>query len=294
MQDDLHSSINILEQEPKSARARQSHFVVSQMATPELNVNFASESPTLDEKSHRTDDKDVTSKAEMVPPRIAERPLSCRTRSSTGFYDKRMSTASLRIRSSRRKKPRAGDRLFDACRRLPLIAKTLLAVVLTGLPFAIFTVLAYVKYKDDFVGDGHLSVTYKNLAIWLDVAWAGFVVIVGLAECLGRFFSWLCHTSTATVKYAPLAETMWFRLTLIAWVGVIHEATCIIWPVSLQGGHSDNWVFRLREAFEFLTIAFAILLAQGVVLQLIGIQYVQGYIGPAVSMPWMSWKLCNG
>lgn len=42
----------------------------------------------------------------------------------------------------------------------------------------------------------------------------------------------------------------------------------------------NNWVWTLRRVFEFMTVAFAILLVQGIVLHLIGIQYVQGYVGP--------------
>lgn len=40
------------------------------------------------------------------------------------------------------------------------------------------------------------------------------------------------------------------------------------------------WVDTLREAFRFLIIAFALIVVQGIILQLSSIQYIQGYMGP--------------
>jgi hypothetical protein len=213
-------------------------------------------------------------------PRISERPLSSLSTSSATIEERRRSIASLRRKTKSHRKPRSGDRLFAAYQNLPLAVKALVIILVTATPLAVFTGLAYTKYHGRFVGDGHLKVTYENLAVWLDVAWISFLVVVSAAEMLARFFSWLCHTSTVTVKYAPLANTMWFRLTLIAWVGVLHESTCHIWPVSRERGYANNWTWTLRRVFEFMVVAFAILLVQGIVLHLIGIQYVQGYVGP--------------
>lgn len=218
-------------------------------------------------------------KVEIPRPRIAERPLSSLSNSSVAMEDRRRSVAALRVSVRRHRKPRAADRMFAACRHLPLFVKAVLIIALTGAPIAVYTGLAYTRYRGAFVGDGRLLVSHGNLSVWLIIAWVSFLVVVTVAEMLGRFFSWLCHTSSITVKYAPLADTMWFRLTLMAWVGALHKATCVLWPISLQPGHSNNWVYTLRQVFEFMTVALAIFLVQGIVLQFIGIQYVQGYIG---------------
>ena len=187
---------------------------------------------------------------------------------------------SARLRAQRKAKPLAGDRAIRSWHRAPIVVKAFLIVVLTGLPFAIFMGFAYTKYPDRTVGEHNLHVTYKQLSLWLSIAWASFLIIFTLAEAAGRIGARLCRLSLHTVKYAPLAQTMWFRLTMIAWVGTLHEATCLIWPVSENRAVPGNWVWQLRQTFMFLTIAFSILFAQGLLLQLIAIQYVEGYVGP--------------
>jgi hypothetical protein len=218
--------------------------------------------------------------AKSARPRISERPLSSiSTSSSSNTDERRRSIASLRQNARRHKKRRAGDRLIEKYQNLPLAIKALLFIVPTATPLAIFTALAYTKHADEYVGNPNLLVTWQTLAVWLDIAMLSLLVIICVAEGLARFFEWLCHTATVTLKYAPLANTMSFRLTLMAWVGILYETTCATWPSSWHG-EKNSWVWTLRRVFQFLTIALAILLIQGVVLQLIGIQYVQGYVGP--------------
>lgn len=194
--------------------------------------------------------------------------------------DKRLSTASLQRRVRKRKKTLAGDRVFRSLARLPLIWKAALVVLLTGLPFGIFATIAHTALAGKYVGAENLRVTYNELSIFLMIAWISFLMVIVVAEFAGRFFSWLCRQSVKTSNYAPLADTMWFRLTLIAWIGILHESTCQIWPISMEKGHLSNWVWKLRVVFEFLLVIFAVILVQGMLLQLIAVKYIGGYIGP--------------
>ena len=208
---------------------------------------------------------------------------SSRSSGSSAIVEKRKSmqrVQSARLRAQRKQKPLAGDRILDLIHRSPLVVKAFLILALTGLPFAVFMGLAYTKYPDKTIGENELHVTWKELSLWLSIAWASFLIIYTLAETAGSIGASLCNISVHTMKYAPLAQTMWFRLTMIAWVGTLHLATCRIWSVSEDSSIHGNWVYQLREAFMFLTIAFSIIFAQGLFLQLIAIQYVEGYVGP--------------
>lgn len=214
-------------------------------------------------------------------PVVTERPLSCASfSSSTTLQEKRDSTRSLSNRHRRRKKPLPGDRIHQCIRRVPLFIKGAVVVILSGLPFAIFTGLSFTRFRNDCIGLVELGVTYKDFAMYLDIGWATLLVIVALAEVVSRFFSWLCCRWSVTTKYAPLANTLSFRITLMLWIGAMRLATCRMWPVSMEEGHMKNWVYQLRLILEFLAIAAFIFVVQGTLLQLIAVQYVQGYIGP--------------
>ena len=219
----------------------------------------------------------------MSTSEITEKRSSSGSSGSMDSVEKRKSiqrVQSARLRAKRKQKPLVGDRALRTLNRAPLLVKAFLIIVLTGLPFAIFMGFAYTKYPDRTIGENNLHVTYKQLSLWLSIAWASFLIIFTLAEVAGRTGARLCRLSVHTIKYAPLAQTMWFRLTMIAWVGTLHEATCRIWPISEDKTIHGNWVWQLRQAFMFLTIAFSIVFVQGLFLQLIAIQYVEGYVGP--------------
>jgi hypothetical protein len=247
--------------------------------TPML-VETKTYSAVVQEDAEEDSSPSVASTSSSPRRNTNQRPDSFSSTASTTVYDKRLSSASLNTLGRRHRKPLAGDRFLKIISRTPLILKIFFLIVLTGLPFGAFTGLAYTTFANSLIGEHELHVTYKDLSIFLDTGWAAFLIILALAECCGRFFSWVSHSSVRTAKYAPLADTMWFRLTMIAWIGVMHQAACMIWPIAMEDGHVRNWVFQLRLVLEFLTAAAGIFLVQGILLQLIAVQYVQGYIGP--------------
>jgi hypothetical protein len=216
----------------------------------------------------------ITERDSTPSPPPSEKPISPH-RSSLARIK------SMQARRRRKARPLPGDRFYQACRRLPLVVKAFLVTVVSGLPFAIFLGLSYTKYKNRDVGDEYkLHVKYQEIALFLSISWAALLIIFALAEGFGRFGRWICQLSKKSIRYAPLAQTMCFRITMIAWVGAMHLTTCMIWPSSTDKAYKGTWTFKLREAFMFLTIAFTIIFLQGLFLQLIAIQYIGGYVGP--------------
>ena len=181
----------------------------------------------------------------------------------------------------RKQKPLPLDRLFQSFHRTPRGVRVLLIIVLSGIPFVVFMLVARFAsaLRHHNIGPASLHATYFKLSKWLMICWASLIIIFGLAETLARLASWACSLHTHWVKYAPLANTMCFRVTMLVWAAVAYEANCIIWPVTLKDGQ-DDWPNKLKEVFQFLAVSFAIILVQGVVLQLIAIRYVEGYVGP--------------
>ena len=173
--------------------------------------------------------------------------------------EKRLSSAPTSPRRSRprkKAKPLAGDRFFKACSRAPLIIQAFVLVALSGLPFVVFLGLAYTKYANSVIstfGDEPtnepLHVTYKQLSLWLSIVWAAFIIVFCLAHGFGHLSSRLCNLSVRSSKYAPLAQTMCLRLTMMAWVGAVHQATCLIFRYSEDEDITNNWTYTLREAF---------------------------------------------
>ena len=92
-------------------------------------------------------------------------------------------------------------------------------------------------------------VTVQELSIWLSGSWAAIIIVFCLAQGVGRLSTWLCTLSVRSSKYAPLVQTMYLRLTMLAWVGVVHQTTCLMWPFSDKKQNSGSWVYTLREAF---------------------------------------------
>ncbi|KAJ9616621.1 hypothetical protein H2200_000340 [Cladophialophora chaetospira] len=179
----------------------------------------------------------------------------------------------------RQKRPLPLDRVARSLRKTPQAIRIALFVVLSGLPFAAYMLVARFKLRHKWIGPPELHATHFKLSKWLMFCWASLLIIFALAESLARLASWACSLSTGTLKYQPLAKTLCFRVTLLAWAGAAHEANCIVWP---DPPHKikDDWPATLRQVFVFLVVSFSILLVQGIVLQLIAIRYVEGYMGP--------------
>lgn len=182
------------------------------------------------------------------------------------------------IRRQRRQKPLPFDRAAHTFHRTPRAVKGLLIVILTGIPFMIFMLVARFALRHRNIGPAELHATYFKLAKWMTVCWASLLIIFGLAESFARLAAWTCSLSTDWVKYAPLANTLCFRLSMLVWAGAAHQANCQVWTSNYVG--RDNWPAKLKQVFVFLTISFAVLLVQGIFMQLIAIRYVEGYVGP--------------
>ena len=183
------------------------------------------------------------------------------------------------VHRHRKQKPLPLDRLFQRAHKTPHAVKLLLIVLLTGMPFVIFMLVARFALRHENIGPtgpGYVRATYFQLSKWMMICWAALLIIFGLAEGLASLASWACSLHTHWVKYAPLANTMSFRITMLAWAGASYQANCSIWPATTK----EDWTHTLQTTFEFLVVAFAIVLVQGIVLQLIAIRYVEGYIGP--------------
>lgn len=181
-------------------------------------------------------------------------------------------------RRHRPQKPLPFDRVAHLFHRIPRAIKVLLIIILTGIPFMIFMLVARYALQHRKIGPAGLDATYFKLAKWMTACWASLLIIFTLAEGLARFASWMCSLSAHWVKYAPLANTLCFRLTLLIWAIAAHQANCYIWKDTYVG--RDNWPAELKQVFVFLIISFAVLLAQGIFMQLIAIRYVEGYVGP--------------
>jgi hypothetical protein len=128
------------------------------------------------------------------------------------------------------------------------------------------------------IGPIALHATFFRLAEWMTVCWASLLIIFSLAESFARLASWICSLSIHWVKYAPLANTLLFRLIMLIWAGAAHQANCYVWKSDYKG--RDNWPAELKQVFVFMVISFAVFLAQGIFMQLVAIRYVEGYVGP--------------
>lgn len=126
----------------------------------------------------------------------------------------------------------------------------------------------------------NLHATYFRLAKWLLICWAALLITFALAEILAAISAKCCNLSCKSAKYAPLAKTLCWRITWLVWTGVAYQANCYVWPDAVDASDKDAWPAKLKQVFLFLIISTAILLVQGIVLQLIAIRYVEGFVGP--------------
>ncbi len=184
------------------------------------------------------------------------------------------------IRRHRRQPPLPLDRFARGISRTPRALKILLLVVLSGLPFMVFMLIARYRLRHRTIGPPELNATFFKLAKWMTVCWASLLIIFTLAEVFSHFASWACSLSKHSVKYRPLAKTLCFRITMLVWAGAAHQANCRIWNTDTPRNVPDDWPATLKQVFVFLVVSFTILLVQGIVLRLIAIRYVNGYIDP--------------
>lgn len=186
------------------------------------------------------------------------------------------------VHRHRKQKPLPLDRFAHFFHRIPRAVKALIIVILTGIPFMLFMLIARYDHnlRHKNIGPPEIKATYFKLSKWMTVCWGSLLILFSAAESFSRFASWVCSQSKGSQKYAPLANTLCYRITLLAWSGAAYQANCYIWTDGNDYKGRDNWPATLKQVFLFLTVSFSILLVQGILLQLIAIRYVEGYIGP--------------
>lgn len=174
------------------------------------------------------------------------------------------------------------DRFFIYCGQQTPFVKAVFLAVITGIPFFIFVLVArFVVPKQTEVGPPGSKATVFELAKFLFIAWATFIGLLGCGKLLAAFFSWFCTLSKSFVRYQRLAEAVCLRVVMMLWAVVVWSFIPNCFKHSLGAGTATtNWVNQMRKAFEFISIAFAILIVQGFILELASVRYIQGWMGP--------------
>ena len=185
-------------------------------------------------------------------------------------------------RIRRMKKPRPLDRFVKLCVDQSVVVRGILIVILTSIPFLTFLAVALVLPKQ-YVGEAALNVSLLRLAKWLLVCWGSFLGLLYCGHIFAAGAEYVCDLSTGLYRFRSLAKEMCVRLTLLIWAGVGYAIMPSLFR-HLRTPHEhklgSDWVLKLQRAFVFLVIAFAIIFVQGVLLQLINIQYIEGFVGP--------------
>ncbi|KAK5088543.1 hypothetical protein LTS08_001051 [Lithohypha guttulata] len=189
-------------------------------------------------------------------------------------------------RPKRKPKPRPFDRVGRSCSDQSIVIKGTIIAAVTAIPFVVFLLIALFAFPSKTpVGEKDLGVTLVRLAKWLLVSWGSFIGLLYCGRIVAMFAAYLCTLSSASYRFRGLARECCLRLTLMLWAGVGYA----IMPNMFNHSHlnsgtvkakATDWVNNLRRAFMFLIIAFAIIFVQGVLLELIKIQYIEGFIGP--------------
>lgn len=184
-------------------------------------------------------------------------------------------------------RPKPLDRFFKACMRQSPFVKAFVATIISSIPFIVFMLVAKFAYpRDTKIDTQGTKATLMQLAKWLMICWGSFMGLLWCGRIFASFAVWACNQSNVLVKYQKLAEALCLRMVLMIWAiiifaiipSVFHETTL---PDEKNRKNPPKiWVDTLREAFRFLIIAFALIVVQGIILQLSSIQYIQGYMGP--------------
>ena len=182
-------------------------------------------------------------------------------------------------RPKRKPKPKPFDRLVQACSDQSLFVKGGIIAVVTSIPFVVFLVLAKFCFPE-VTTVANLPITLTQLATWLIVCWGSFIGILYCGRVAALGVSVICKQSTSLNRFRTLAREICLRITMLLWAAVGYAvAPQIFNQTDIAAAKSEkdrndihNWNDNMRKAFMFLMIAFAIILAQGILLQLISIQ----------------------
>lgn len=174
------------------------------------------------------------------------------------------------------------DRFRKACQRQGPLVKAALITIITGIPFLIFLLVTlFALPKGTIVGPAGSKATIFELAKWLFISWATFMALLWCGRVLAAFSAWCCTLLESWEKYQRLAEAICTRIVLMFWAVVCHAVLPSIFHHSFEKEPAaSDWTAKLQKAFLFLIIAFAIILCQGIFLELSAINYIQGWMGP--------------
>lgn len=171
------------------------------------------------------------------------------------------------------------DRFLKTCAKQTPFVTGLIFTIITAIPFVVFLLVA-VNVPRTTIGGEKSKATLAQLAKWLLVCWGGFIGLLWIGNILAAFFSWFCGLSARWVRYQRLAEAICLRFVLLLWAIVIWAIIPRIFHNSVGDPKVKDWATQLQRAFMFIAIAFAILLVQGIILELAAVNYIQGWMGP--------------
>lgn len=174
------------------------------------------------------------------------------------------------------------DRFLKACNRQGPLVKAIVITVVTGIPFLVFLLVAlFALPKNDIIGGSGSAATMTELAKWLLISWATFMGLLWCGRILAALSASCCTLLESWGKYQRLAEAVCTRIVLMFWAVVCHSVLPRVFHRSLGSqATAVDWTQKLQKAFLFLIIAFAIILVQGIFLELSAINYIQGWMGP--------------
>lgn len=171
------------------------------------------------------------------------------------------------------------DRFLKSCAKQTPFVTGLIFTILTAIPFVVFLLVAANRPRMT-IGGKDSKATLTQLAKWLLVCWGGFIGLQWIGNGLAAFFSWFCGLSARWIRYQRLAEAICLRFVLLLWAIVIWAIIPRVFHDSVGDPKVKDWVTQLQKAFMFISIAFAILLVQGIILELAAVNYIQGWMGP--------------
>ena len=182
-------------------------------------------------------------------------------------------------RPKRKLKPKPFDRLVSAAGDQSLFIKGVIIAIISAIPFVVFLCVAKFCFPE-VQRVANLPITLVQLATWLIVCWGSFVGILYLGRVVALGVSWICKQSTSLNRFRSLAREICLRITMLLWAAVgyavvpqIFTSQDIAEALTEKDKTSiSDWNKKMRLAFMFLMIAFAIILIQGILLQLISIQ----------------------
>lgn len=177
-------------------------------------------------------------------------------------------------------KPLPIDRVIEFIKRQPPLLKGAVGTLLTGLPFLIFYAVTVNSIKPGTTVGGHALM--RELAEWLFISTCVLILLFWGGKGFAKMTSYICGLSERTQKFQGLVGAVFVRLVFMMWTVISYA---IIPDIFKHNGGADatlenNWVHTLQQAFKFMAIAAGIILAQGIFLELIAIDYVEGWANP--------------